>query len=209
MIGIKCAKFKDPAQFRHRDSIPLAHVNAFEQGVRDMGLFQRKHFDSFETLFLDQLADLYDAEKQLCVALPKMAEAAHSIELQQAFRRHLLETEDHVLRLERIFHELGREPLRESCPAMSGMIQEGKMVIDASGEPAVKDAALIAAAQRVEHYEIAAYGTARTFAEYLGHGFAGAQLEKTLEEEKATDVGLTEIAERFVNLQATTTSPLR
>jgi ferritin-like metal-binding protein YciE len=173
-----------------------------------MAFFQRKHFDSFETLFLDQLADLYDAEKQLCVAIPKMAAAAHSIELQQAFRHHLLETEDHVLRLERIFHELGREPMRETCPAMSGMIQEGSMVIDASGEPTVKDAALIAAAQRIEHYEIAAYGTARSFAEYLGHSFSAEQLDKTLAEEKATDIGLTAIAERFVNLQAMTSAPL-
>jgi ferritin-like metal-binding protein YciE len=171
-----------------------------------MGFFHRKHFDSFETLFFDQLADIYDAEKQLCKALPKMAEAAHAVELQDAFRQHLLETEEHVLRLERIFHELGREPTREKCPAMAGMIAEGEMVIDASGEPAVKDAALIAAAQRVEHYEIAAYGTARTFAEYLGYAFAAAQLETTLEEEKATDVSLTEIAERFVNLQATSQS---
>jgi ferritin-like metal-binding protein YciE len=169
-----------------------------------MGLFQRKHLDSFETLFLDQLHDLYDAEKRLCDALPKMAEAAHAMELQSAFRQHLHETEEHVIRLERIFRELGHQPERETCEAMKGLVREGDMVIDASGEPAVKDAALIASAQRVEHYEIAGYGTARTFAEYLGHTFAAEQLQLTLDEEKATDVVLTEIAERWVNLQATT-----
>lgn len=171
-----------------------------------MGLFQRKHLDSFETLFLDQLHDLYDAEKRLCDALPKMAEAAHSPELQTAFRQHLIETERHVVRLERIFHELGQQPQRETCEAMKGLVREGDAVIDASGEPAVKDAALIAAAQRVEHYEIAGYGTARTFASFLGHSFAVEQLELTLDEEKATDVLLTEIAERWVNREATTAS---
>lgn len=168
-----------------------------------MGLFTRKHFDSLNTLFLDQLYDLYDAEKRLCDALPKMAEAAHAIELQHAFRQHLVETEEHVLRLERVFRSIGQEPARESCEAMKGLLKEAAAVMDASGEPAVKDAALIATAQRIEHYEIAGYGTARTFAEYLGNAFAAEQLQETLDEEKSGDVTLTEIAERSVNLHAT------
>lgn len=164
-----------------------------------MRLFTSKHFDTMECLFLDQIQDLYDAEKRLTVALPKMAEAAHSPELATAFRTHLSETQTHVNRLEQIFKELGKTPERETCDAMKGLIQEGESVISAKGDANVKDAALIAAAQRVEHYEIAGYGSARNFAERLGHHGAAQLLQQTLDEEGATDKKLTQLAEQLVN----------
>jgi len=167
-----------------------------------MGLFSSKQFDSLETLFLDQLADLYDAEQRLTKALPKMADAAHDDILKDAFRMHHRQTLDHVKRLEDAFRLLGRKPSSETCEAMKGLVREGEEVLSARGDPIVKDAGLIAAAQRVEHYEIAGYGTARTFAQRLGHRDVAALLERTLDEEKATDKKLTEIAEESVNKEA-------
>jgi ferritin-like metal-binding protein YciE len=121
-----------------------------------MKLFTSLEFNSLEDLFIEQIEDLYDAEKRLTQALPKMAEASHSPDLRSAFQTHLRETEGHVVRLERIFQKLGRSPERETCEAMKRLIAEGEAMISAKGDPNVKDAALIAAAQRVEHYEIAA-----------------------------------------------------
>jgi ferritin-like metal-binding protein YciE len=167
-----------------------------------MGIFGGKSFDSFEALFQEQLEDLYDAEKRLTEALPKMAEAACAPELKMAFQSHLRETEQHVQRLEQIFHQLGKSPSRETCPAMKGLIAEGDEMIQAKGDDDVRDAALIAAAQRVEHYEISGYGTARTFAERLGHAEAARRLQQTLDEEKAADEKLTVIAESSVNIHA-------
>src|SRR5207245_1843412 len=121
--------------------------------------------------------DLYDAEQRLTSALPKMAEAAHSPQLKRAFETHLKETEGHVRRLERVFSQIGKSPERETCEAMKGLISEGEEMISATGDANVKDAALIAAAQRVEHYEIAAYGTVRTLAKHLGLDGVASELQ--------------------------------
>jgi ferritin-like metal-binding protein YciE len=142
-------------------------------------------------LFLDQLRDLYSAENQLTKALPEMAEAAHEPVLRRGFETHLEQTKGHVRRLEQIFSELGEKPTGKTCAAMEGLIKEGKETINENATPQVKDAALIAAAQRVEHYEIAGYGTVRTYANLMGHGEAAALLQSTLDEEAATDKKLT------------------
>jgi ferritin-like metal-binding protein YciE len=167
-----------------------------------MKLFTSLEFNSLEDLFIEQIEDLYDAENRLTKALPKMAEAAHSPDLRSAFQTHLRETEGHVVRLERVFQKLGRTPERETCEAMKGLIAEGEEMISAKGDPSVKDAALIAAAQRVEHYEIAAYGTARTFARQLGRESIANELQETLDEEGNADKILTEIAESVINIKA-------
>jgi ferritin-like metal-binding protein YciE len=167
-----------------------------------MGLFTSKEFNSLDDLFFDQIGDLYDAEKRLTEALPKMVEAASDAELKDAFQHHLEETKKQVKRLENVFKQLGREPERETCDAMKGLLSEGEEIIGAKGDPAVLDAALIAAAQRVEHYEMAGYGTAREFADRLGHMEAVKLLQETLDEEKKADKKLTEIAARGINAKA-------
>lgn len=149
-----------------------------------------------------QLRDLYSAEDQLISALPKMAAAAHSSDLKSAFETHLRETRQQKTRLEQAFRMLGCEPKSESCDAMEGLIEEGQEIIDMDGDPEVKDAALIAAAQRVEHYEIAGYGCARTFARRLGRNDVANLLQETLDEEGNADKILTDIAETWVNAQA-------
>ncbi len=166
-----------------------------------MALFGTE-FKSFEDLFEQQLMDLYDAENRLTEALPKMAAAASSAELKQAFESHLRETEQHVKRLEQVFAHVGKQPKRETCAAMKGLVAEGDEMIKATAQADVKDAALIAAAQRVEHYEMSGYGTARTFAQELGHSAAAALLQSTLDEERAADKKLTSIAEARINLRA-------
>ena len=133
-----------------------------------MGLLGSVEFNSLNDLFLNQIEDLYDAEKRLTDALPKMAEAASSSQLKSIFTEHLAETRNHVRRLEEVFQQIGTKPKRETCEAMRGLISEGQEMIDAKGDPDVRDAALIAAAQRVEHYEMAGYGSVRTFAQRLG-----------------------------------------
>lgn len=168
-----------------------------------MKLFSSE-FNSLQDLFVNQLEDLYDAEQRLTKALPKMAEAANASQLRQAFQEHLTETQGHVSRLESIFSQVGIEPKRETCEAMKGLIAEGEEMISAKGDPDVRDAALIAAAQRVEHYEMSGYGTARTFAQRLGLNQAAQTLQQTLNEEKAADAKLNQIAESQVNVQATT-----
>jgi ferritin-like metal-binding protein YciE len=167
-----------------------------------MGLFTSKNFESLNDLFVEQLKDLYDAEQRLTDAIPKLAEAASSTQLKQAFEHHLKETRQHVDRLEQVFQSLGTDAERETCDAMKGLISEGEEIIDAKGDSAVKDAALIAAAQRVEHYEIAGYGTARALAQHLGAKRAVELLEQTLNEESAADKKLTKIAESSINAQA-------
>jgi ferritin-like metal-binding protein YciE len=145
-------------------------------------------------LFVDQLQDLYSAEQQLVQALPKMASAASNDELREAFGHHLSETQEHVQRISEIFGEIGATPSGETCEAMEGLIREGEQVLTAQGDPTVRDAALIAAAQRVEHYEIAAYGTARTLADDLDQDGAKDLLDQTLDEESNADKLLTKIA---------------
>ncbi|MCC6802844.1 MAG: ferritin-like domain-containing protein [Anaerolineae bacterium] len=158
--------------------------------------------ESLQDLLLEQLQDLYDAEHQLTKALPKMAGAASNTNLQNAFNEHLSETERHVRRLEQAFEALGKRAERKTCKAMQGLVAEGSEVIEEQGDPQVKDAALIAAAQRVEHYEIAGYGSARTFAQTLGENRVADLLQNTLDEEGAADKKLTQIAESQVNERA-------
>jgi ferritin-like metal-binding protein YciE len=155
--------------------------------------------ETMEDLFLEQVEDLYDAEKRLVKALPKMAEASTSQSLRQAFESHLLETEGHVSRLESIFRTLGQDPKSHTCDAMKGLISEGEDTISDIDESPLRDAGLIAAANRVEHYEIAGYGSARTFADILGLSEAASLLEQTLQEEKKADQKLTQLAENMVN----------
>lgn len=157
---------------------------------------------SLNDLFVHELKDLYSAEKQLVTALPKMAKTAASLELRQAFEEHLEQTKEHVQRLETIFEELNEKPGRMKCKGMEGLIEEGQELMKEEAEPEVKDAALIGAAQRVEHYEIAAYGTARTFAQQLNLGNATQMLQQTLDEEGETDKKLTALAEGSINTQA-------
>jgi ferritin-like metal-binding protein YciE len=158
--------------------------------------------DNLENVLKLQLRDLYSAEDQLISALPKMAAAAHSRDLKSAFETHLRETRQHKTRLEQAFRMLGCEPKSESCDAMEGLVEEGQEIIDMDGDPEVKDAALIAAAQRVEHYEIAGYGCARTFARRVGRNDVANLLQETLDEEGNADKILTDIAETWVNAQA-------
>jgi ferritin-like metal-binding protein YciE len=157
---------------------------------------------SLDDLFLDQLKDLYSAENQIIKALPKMAKAASSTELRNAFEEHLQQTKEHAERLEQIFDQLDAGPKGKKCKGMEGLIEEGKETLEDAVEPSVCDAALIAAAQRVEHYEIAAYGCARTYAQLLAKQEIAALLQQTLVEEKETDEKLTHLAEEAINVQA-------
>jgi ferritin-like metal-binding protein YciE len=157
---------------------------------------------TMEDLFLAEIKDLYDAEKQLVKALPKMAEAATSEQLRGLFSEHLTQTRGHVERLETVFSRIGEKASGESCEAMEGLLEEGEEIIDDIDESPVRDAGLIAAGNRVEHYEIAGYGSARTFAQILGYKEAADLLEKTLEEEKLADQKLTRIAESMINQEA-------
>jgi ferritin-like metal-binding protein YciE len=159
-------------------------------------------FETMEDLFLGEIQDLYDAEQRLVKALPGLAEAASSAQLRQAFQKHLAETEGHVGRLEQIFTQMGKDPKATTCDAMKGLVKEGESIIDDIDESPLRDAGLIAAANRVEHYEIAAYGSARTFAETLGLTGAVSLLAQTLQEEKMADQKLTEIAQSMVNNEA-------
>jgi len=160
--------------------------------------------ENFMKLYIDQLKDLYSAETQLTAALPKMAKAASDQALQAAFQSHLEETKGHVQRLEQIFEELERSPKGKKCKAMAGLIEEGAELLKEKDEfeGEVLDAGLIGAAQRVEHYEIAAYGTARTFAQQLGNVKAAELLQQTLDEEYAADKKLNALAVADVNEKA-------
>lgn len=158
--------------------------------------------DSLSSLFLEELKDIYNAEKQILTALPRMAKAADSPKLAEAFTRHRQETEGHVARLEEIFRQLDKPVRGKKCKGMEGLLEEGKEVLQEDGESSVIDAALIAAAQRVEHYEMAAYGCLRTYAELLGHSEAVVLLEQTLKEEEAADRKLTDLGEGGINAAA-------
>jgi ferritin-like metal-binding protein YciE len=157
-------------------------------------------------LFTSQIMDLYDAEQRLVKALPKMAEASVSPELRGAFETHLNETTGHVSRLEQIFQELGKKAKAETCDAMKGLISEGETIISDTEEEPIRDAGLIAAGNRVEHYEIAAYGAARSFAQKLGLTSAAGLLNRTLEEEKKADATLTRLA-TTINSEAMAAAP--
>jgi ferritin-like metal-binding protein YciE len=150
--------------------------------------------NSLQQLYVEQLKDLYNAETQLLKALPKMARAAKSEALREGFAQHLEQTRGHVQRLEQIFEAMRENPKGRKCAGMQGLVEEGEQVIEENTDSTALDAGLIAAAQRVEHYEIAGYGSVRTFAELLGESAAVDLLEETLNEEKETDERLTEIA---------------
>ncbi|NLW85448.1 MAG: ferritin-like domain-containing protein [Planctomycetes bacterium] len=172
-----------------------------------MGLIARikaagKSLDNMQDLLLEELNELYDVEDQIIKALPKMREAASSPVLKQAFDKHLEQTQRQKERLEQIFRELGRQPERVGAEGMKGIISEGQMIISMDGDPHVKDAALIAAAQRVEHYEMASYGSARTYARELGHQRVADLLQTTLDEEGSTDKELSQVAISQVNPRA-------
>jgi ferritin-like metal-binding protein YciE len=158
--------------------------------------------NTLNDLFMMELKDIYNAEKQIIKALPKMIDAASSPNVKQKFQSHLHETENQVKRLENVFSILGVQPEEESCKGMEGIIDDGKKVLTLQGDPKVKDAALIAAAQKVEHYEISSYGTLRTFAETLGKHDVAQMLQTTLKEESKTDELLTQVAESSINPQA-------
>jgi ferritin-like metal-binding protein YciE len=156
---------------------------------------------TLQELFIHEAKDLYSAETQLTKALPKMAKAASDADLKAGFEHHLEETREHLKRLERIAEILEFTPKGKKCLAMEGLVAEGEETIGEDASPSVKDAALISAAQKVEHYEIAGYGTLRAFAELLGHDEVRELIEETLEEEKATDEKLTELAMN-INVEA-------
>ena len=151
--------------------------------------------ESIEDLFLDELKDLYSAEKQITKALPKLVKAASTQELSAAFASHLQETKGQVERLEQIFQKLGKKGTGKTCEGMKGVLEEGSELIQEMEKGPVRDAGLIAAAQRVEHYEIAGYGSVRSFAELLGEHDIVELLDETLQEEKAADEKLTKISE--------------
>ena len=157
---------------------------------------------NLEDLYEDLLKDLYSAEKQLVKALPKMAKNADSPDLQRAFQDHLGQTEKHVERIERIFSDLGGSPRGKKCVGMEGLIEEGGELLKEDVEPDVLDAGLIAAAQKVEHYEIAGYGTARASANKLGYSNAANLLQDTLDEESMANEKLTQLAESHINMEA-------
>jgi ferritin-like metal-binding protein YciE len=157
--------------------------------------------ETMKELLLDELQDLYSAETQITKALPKMAKNSSSPELKQAFESHLQETEGHVQRLEKIFKHMKESAKGKTCEGMKGLLKEGEERIKEGGEPEVLDAGLISAAQRVEHYEIAAYGSARTYAELLNESEVARLLDETLAEEKSADQKLTKIS-KSVNMKA-------
>jgi ferritin-like metal-binding protein YciE len=158
--------------------------------------------DTLKKLYVEELRDLYNAENQLLKALPKMAKGASSDELRQAFEDHLAETKGHVERLDEIFEELDESPKGKTCKAMKGLVEEGSEILEEEGEESVLDAGIIAAAQKVEHYEIASYGTVRTWATLLGEEEAADLLQQTLDEEGEADKRLNELAEEIVNPEA-------
>jgi ferritin-like metal-binding protein YciE len=158
--------------------------------------------ESMQDLYLHELKDIYSAEKQILAALPKMAAKASHTDLRKAFEEHRVVTEEQVRRLDTIFSDLGQTPGGKKCKGMEGLIEEGEELLKEDADPDVRDAALIGAAQRVEHYEIAAYGTARTYAQQLGLTKHAEILQRTLDEEGQTDQRLTKLAESRINREA-------
>jgi ferritin-like metal-binding protein YciE len=158
--------------------------------------------DDLRALYIEQMQDLYSAETQLIEALPLMAKAAKSKQLKSAFETHLTQTQEHVRRLEQIFERMGEKAKGKKCKGMEGLIKEGNEMIKEDADPDVLDAGLIAAANRIEHYEIAGYGTVRTYAQMLGENEAARILQTTLDEEGQTDQQLTALAETKINIRA-------
>jgi ferritin-like metal-binding protein YciE len=158
--------------------------------------------DSLQELYVEEIKDLYSAENQILKALPRMIKAASSPDLKKAFTKHERQTREHAKRLERIAKELGEKPTGKKCHGMEGLLEEGKDLMKEKPEPDVLDAGLISAAQHVEHYEMAGYGTVRTWARLLGYERQAQLLQTTLDEEEQTDKELTALAEAFINEEA-------
>jgi len=178
-------------------------ADAKKSSDKPTGLTGKMENSEFHEFFVDELKDIYWAEKHLAKALPKLKKAATSPELASCFEKHTVETQNHVAILEQVFGLLDEKAQAKKCDAMEGLLEEAESIIEDTEEGTlVRDAGLILAAQKVEHYEIATYGTLRTFAENMGHTEVQNLLQQVLDEEKATDVALTTIAESFVNDQA-------
>ncbi|MEA2599806.1 MAG: hypothetical protein QOF89_798 [Acidobacteriota bacterium] len=158
--------------------------------------------DSLQKLYVEELKDLYSAEKQILQALPRMAKKASNAQLKAAFQEHVQVTQGQLERLDQIFEGLGKSPRGKKCKAMEGLVEEGKETMQEDMDDDVMDAALIAAAQRIEHYEIAGYGTVRTYAQLLGEKDAAKLLQQTLDEEGDADKKLTQLAESTINVEA-------
>ena len=158
--------------------------------------------DTLQELYIDELKDLYSAENQILKALPRMIRVANNRQLKQGFTKHERQTRQHVKRLERIFRSLGEKPTGKKCVGMEGVLKEGSALIKERPQPDVLDAGLISAAQHVEHYEMAGYGTVRTWARVLGRDDHASLLQQTLDEERETDETLTAIAESSINIEA-------
>ena len=158
--------------------------------------------NTLKDLYVHELKDLYSAEKQLIKAIPKMEKAAKNKELATGFQEHLEQTKEHAQRLERLLSSLGQSTRGPKCQGMAGIVAEGAEMIEEEGDEEVKDAGLIAAAQRVEHYEMAGYGTVRTYAELVGDKEGSKLLSQTFEEEKETDQKLTKLAKSAINVNA-------
>ena len=189
---------KNQPSSRTNKTTPRRNQSAQSEYESDQGGMN----NALHELFLEELADIHSAEQQLTKALPKMAKAAESEELRRAFEEHLEQTEEQISRLDQVFESLGEKMKRKTCKAMQGLIEEGTEVMqEHKGNPAI-DAALIAAAQKVEHYEIATYGTLCTWADQMGHQDALDLLKQTIEEEETTDERLTELAETIANERA-------
>jgi ferritin-like metal-binding protein YciE len=182
-------------------TLSAAHASDALQFNKTRSFLEETMPEGLKELYLDELKDLYSAENQLVKALPKMAKAASSDELRQGFEEHLEQTKVHVERLEKIFQALGESPKGKKCKGMEGLVAEGAEVMEEDFEGSLMDAAIIGAAQRVEHYEIAAYGTVCAFAQELGEKEQVSLLTETLEEEKETDGKLSELAHQ-INTQA-------
>ncbi|HUK43397.1 MAG TPA: ferritin-like domain-containing protein [Candidatus Bathyarchaeia archaeon] len=165
-----------------------------------MALFSMK-LDNLQHLFIKELRDLYDAENQITEALPKLIDATHHSELKSALQHHLQVTKQQISRLDQIFQKLNQKPTGETCKGMKGVIKEGDEIVSAGGDPSTVDAGIISAAQRVEHYEMAGYGTVRTYAQLLGYQDMARLLQQTLNEEEEADKKLTQIAQS-VNVEA-------
>jgi ferritin-like metal-binding protein YciE len=174
--------------------VPVEHIDA---EIKEDAMAEK----NLEDLFVDELKDVYDAERRITKALPKMAKAASSEELVAAFQEHLQQTEEQITRLDRVFESLGKTPGRKTCQAMVGLIEEGQSLMEEDFSESVMDAALISAAQKVEHYEIASYGCLRDWARLLDNTEAANLLQETLDEEAETDKKLTEIAQSL-NVEA-------